>query len=290
MRAGGRVVKREIKADQHFTEPPPRYSEASPGQEAWRSWASAGPRPTPRSSPCCATATMCGWTRTASCPRTRAAWSPPSWSSSSPLRRIRLHRRPGGEARPGLGRRAGLEGAAARILEGLPRRRRRDRGLQISGMGERSTTRPGSAHLPGKRGRHRSARLPDLRRGAASLKPGRYGAFIGCSNYPECRYTRPIPRRRPSGEAPGDRELGVDPATGEVTVAQRPLRALWQPAKGDASPSAPACPRTGAAARWTSTRPCAALAAARGGPPSRGRRPIVAGIGRYGPYVQHNGT
>ena len=49
----------------------------------WRSSASAGPRPTPRSSPCCATAPTCGWRRTASSPRTRAAWSPPSSRSSS---------------------------------------------------------------------------------------------------------------------------------------------------------------------------------------------------------------
>ncbi|MBV7410631.1 type I DNA topoisomerase [Maritimibacter sp. DP1N21-5] len=40
--------------------------------------------------------------------------------------------------------------------------------------------------------------------GDLHLKTSRTGGFIGCSNYPECRYTRPIG----GGEEPGDRVLG----------------------------------------------------------------------------------
>ena len=40
----------------------------------WRSSASAGPPPTPRSCPCCRTAITCGWRRSASSPRTAAGW------------------------------------------------------------------------------------------------------------------------------------------------------------------------------------------------------------------------
>ena len=53
---------------------------------------------------------------------------------------------------------------------------------------------------------------PTCGTGRLSLKTGKYGAFIGCSNYPECRFTRPI--AQPDGEEAaesGDRELGVDP-------------------------------------------------------------------------------
>ena len=54
--------------------------------------------------------------------------------------------------------------------------------------------------------------------GQLSLKTGKFGAFIGCSNYPECRYTRPL--AAPDGEEAeaqnGDRELGVDPETGQT--------------------------------------------------------------------------
>ena len=55
MKAGDPLERRRIAASQHFTEPPPRYSEAS-SSSAWRSSASAVPRPTPRSCRPCATA------------------------------------------------------------------------------------------------------------------------------------------------------------------------------------------------------------------------------------------
>ena len=56
---------------------------------------------------------------------------------------------------------------------------------------------------------------PTCGAGRLSLKTGRYGAFIGCSNYPECRFTRPIAAANGEDEGKtGDRELGVDPATG----------------------------------------------------------------------------
>ena len=49
------------------------------------------------------------------------------------------------------------------------------------------------------------------------LKSSRFGPFLGCSNYPERRHTRPLSVAE-DGEAAesGDRELGVDPVTGET--------------------------------------------------------------------------
>jgi DNA topoisomerase-1 len=51
--------------------------------------------------------------------------------------------------------------------------------------------------------------------GRLSLKTGKFGAFIGCSNYPECRYTRPMagPEEGEGGGESGDRELGHNPET-----------------------------------------------------------------------------
>src|SRR5690348_8163450 len=59
---------------------------------------------------------------------------------------------------------------------------------------------------------------PGCNAGRLSLKLGKFGAFIGCSNYPECRYTRPLAVENGNGEngaaePVGPRELGVDPAT-----------------------------------------------------------------------------
>ncbi len=54
--------------------------------------------------------------------------------------------------------------------------------------------------------------------GRLSLKISRYGAFVGCSNYPECRYTRGDPFQPEADGAAKektDRVLGVDPATNE---------------------------------------------------------------------------
>ena len=53
-------------------------------------------------------------------------------------------------------------------------------------------------------------RCPVCGQGRLNLKTARSGgAFIGCTNYPECRYTRPL--SAPDGEAPiGDRVLGED--------------------------------------------------------------------------------
>ena len=65
--------------------------------------------------------------------------------------------------------------------------------------------------------------------GRLSLKLGKFGAFIGCSNYPECRYTRPLAVAggdnggADDGLNAGARELGVDPVTSlPVTLRKGP--------------------------------------------------------------------
>jgi DNA topoisomerase-1 len=62
---------------------------------------------------------------------------------------------------------------------------------------------------------------PACNTGRLGLKLGRFGAFIGCSNYPECRYTRPLVpasgddvQPAPDAAPNGARVLGEDPATG----------------------------------------------------------------------------
>jgi len=61
---------------------------------------------------------------------------------------------------------------------------------------------------------------PQCKEGTLSLKLGKFGAFVGCSSYPDCRYTRPV--LTAGTDADGDanpaegfapKELGVDPAT-----------------------------------------------------------------------------
>jgi DNA topoisomerase-1 len=133
---------------------------------------------------------------------------------------------------------------------------------------------------------------PTCGNGRLSLKTGKFGAFIGCSNYPECRFTRPIAQENgeDGGEAVGDRELGIDPSSGNTIwlkagrfgpyveeQAEKPKRASlpkdWPPAGIDLDK---------AIRLLRLPRPV-------GDHPDDGK-PIVAGIGRYGPYVAHDGT
>ncbi len=58
---------------------------------------------------------------------------------------------------------------------------------------------------------------PTCGSGQLSLKIGKYGAFVGCSNYPECKYTRQLGAEAVEGDgaANGDKAIGTDPDTGE---------------------------------------------------------------------------
>ena len=137
---------------------------------------------------------------------------------------------------------------------------------------------------------------PTCNAGQLSLKVGKFGAFVGCSNYPECRYTRQLAQAEGAeGEAAenGDRELGLDPVTGaavwmkvgrfgpyvETAAAEgeKPKRASlpkgWTPASTDLA----------AALKLLS------LPREVGVHPEDGEM-ILAGLGRFGPYVAHAGT
>src|SRR5438067_11000218 len=85
-------------------------------------------------------------------------------------------------------------------------------------------------------GSGRDPRLcPACAAGRLSLKLGRFGAFIGCSNYPECRFTRAFAVDAEGGEAAGvDTVLGSDPASGQsVAVKKGPYGHYIQLGEGE---------------------------------------------------------
>jgi DNA topoisomerase-1 len=128
--------------------------------------------------------------------------------------------------------------------------------------------------------------------GRLSLKTGRYGAFIGCSNYPECRHTRPI--AAPDGEAAaesGDRELGVDPATGEAVWLKAGRFGPYVETANGPKPKRASLPKGWPPESVDLEKALRLLHLPRevGAHPEDGQM-ILAGIGRYGPYVQHGGT
>jgi DNA topoisomerase-1 len=139
---------------------------------------------------------------------------------------------------------------------------------------------------------------PTCGTGQLSLKLGKFGAFIGCSNYPECRYTRQLAaptagqgEGEGAGAEQGTRRLGPDPATGqEVTLRDGRFGPYVQLGEGD-KPKRTSLPRSMASATVDLERALALLALPKevATHPETGK-PILVGIGKFGPYVQHDRT
>jgi DNA topoisomerase-1 len=157
---------------------------------------------------------------------------------------------------------------------------------------------------------------PTCNAGRLSLKLGKFGAFIGCSAYPECRFTRPLTTSEGAGDEEvreGPKELGNDPVTGfPVTLRKGPYGHYVQ--LGDESslptPPAPEAPIKGKkAAKPKAAKPkrvslykglepadvtldvaCQLLALPRDvGLHPETKLPIKAGVGKFGPYLMYDG-
>jgi DNA topoisomerase-1 len=128
--------------------------------------------------------------------------------------------------------------------------------------------------------------------GRLSLKTGKFGAFIGCSNYPECRFTRQLAQSDDeAAQESGDRELGVDPVSG-LTVFLKAGRfgPYVQLGEGD-KPKRSSLPKGWSAAAMDLEKALRLLRLPREvGLHPEDNQPISAGIGRFGPFVLHNGT
>ena len=137
-------------------------------------------------------------------------------------------------------------------------------------------------------------RCPNCGTGELSLKLGKFGAFIGCSNYPECRYTMQLSDAATGGAetaAPGDGILGTDPESGlEVLLKSGRFGPYLQLGDGT-EPKRSSLPKGWSPDSLTLERALQLLALPRavGLHPETGK-PISAGIGRYGPFILHDGT
>jgi DNA topoisomerase-1 len=129
--------------------------------------------------------------------------------------------------------------------------------------------------------------------GRLGLRLGRGGPFIGCSNYPECTYTRALSVAGEDDEDGGatPRELGAHPETGEiVSLRKGPFGFYVQlgEAQGKEKPKRVALPKSIAPSEIELDTAVALLSLPRDiGPHPEDRAMIVAGLGRYGPYLKH---
>lgn len=296
MKAGDRLEKRAIAADQHFTEPPPRFSEASLVKRMEE----------------------LGIGR----PSTYAA----TLSTLRDREYVRIEKKRLVPEDKGMLVTAFLESFFKRYVEfdftaNLEEKLDRVSNAEIdwkallrefweeftTSIGETKELRVGDVLealngilgeyiFPPKADGSDPRVCPNCGNGQLSLKLGKFGAFVGCSNYPECRYTRPLSVPAADGEAsaeggqgqPGVRVLGTDPTTGlEVTMRDGRFGPYIQLGEGE-KPKRSSLPKGMSPASVTLEKALALLSLPRevARHPESGE-PILVGIGRFGPYVQH---
>ncbi len=130
--------------------------------------------------------------------------------------------------------------------------------------------------------------------GNLSLKLGKYGAFVGCSNYPECNYTRQLTSDGAEAEAAALNEpkaLGADPMTGEeLTLRSGRFGPYIQRGEGKEAKRS-SLPKGWKPEDIDHEKALALINLPRdiGKHPETGKM-ISAGLGRYGPFLLHDGS
>jgi DNA topoisomerase-1 len=146
---------------------------------------------------------------------------------------------------------------------------------------------------------HDPRHCPKCAEGRLSLKTGKFGAFLGCSGYPECNYTKPIASDGGNDEgmaelaAEGPKNMGNDPMTKLPIWLKKGPYGLYVQLGDDekgTKPKRASLPKGQTAEGLTLERALELLALPRdvGNHPETSKM-ITAGLGRFGPYLLHDG-
>ncbi len=178
-----------------------------------------------------------------------------------------------------------------------------DQTLQLSGVDVRDAVdRDLGAHffVMDENGSTEAARVcPNCSGGRLSLNFGKFGAFIACSNYPDCRYTRQLGEEANDDDAETyPKILGPHPETGEdITLRKGPYGLyvqLGEQVPKEKGKKAPPKPKRASLLKGMSASDVDLALALKllalprdiGAHPETGNM-IQAGVGRYGPFLKH---
>lgn len=130
--------------------------------------------------------------------------------------------------------------------------------------------------------------------GELSLKLGRHGAFVGCSNYPECKFTRPFSTQEEAENAinPDGEEITIHPDTGKpVLLKSGRFGPYLEMDIGEDKPKRSSLPKGWSPQELDPEKALMLISLPREvGKHPEDEEPILANLGRYGPYVQHQRT
>ena len=129
--------------------------------------------------------------------------------------------------------------------------------------------------------------------GRLGLKLGKFGAFIGCSNYSDCRFTRQLGNGEEDAMSDGPKVIGQNAQGVEVSVRKGPYGFYIQlgEADGDEKPKRVSLTKGTDPSSIELEAALGLLSLPRdiGAHPETGDM-IIAGVGRFGPYVKHGKT
>ena len=138
---------------------------------------------------------------------------------------------------------------------------------------------------------------PSCKKGTLNLKTGKFGSFLGCTNYPDCNFTRQLTGGGEAGEgaAAGEgeefpRTLGTDPVSGQTVTIRKGPYGVYVQLGEEKKPKRSSLPKGTHHSTVDLEKALSLLSL----PRELGLHPetnltIVANIGRFGPYLLHDG-